>query len=120
MANPLGEGGGDNPRVTSKFDRMHGHPRKAGKVGHPGGTAHPGEGHMKHEEHEPGFAHERHAPTKVTEHPHGKQHTYAHDHPAMSGLEHGARAKHPMHDGEQAGYENEHGYHGRGPMDVKK
>lgn len=29
----------ENPKVTSKFDRMHGHPRKPGHVTHPGGTA---------------------------------------------------------------------------------
>jgi hypothetical protein len=30
---------GDNPRVTSKFDRDGGKPRTPGKVEHPGGTA---------------------------------------------------------------------------------
>lgn len=30
----------ENPKVTSKFDRSHGHPRKAAKVAKPGGAAH--------------------------------------------------------------------------------
>jgi hypothetical protein len=29
----------ENPKVTSKFDRMHGEPRKPGTVTHPGGVA---------------------------------------------------------------------------------
>lgn len=29
----------ENPKVTSKFDRAHGHPRKPGKVAKPGGYA---------------------------------------------------------------------------------
>lgn len=32
----------ENPKVTSKFDRMHGHPRVPGHVSKPGGTASPG------------------------------------------------------------------------------
>lgn len=107
MANPLGEGGGENPHVTSKFDRDHGMPRTPGKVGKPGDKA------------EPTFAHERHAPSEVHHHDHGTQHTYHHDHPAMGGMHHGAKAKHPMHDGTQEHYEDEHGYHGRGPMDAE-
>lgn len=91
---------GENPHVTSKFDRDHGMPRTPGKAEHPGDTA------------EPTFAHERHAPTKVEHASHGTVHHYGVDHPAMGGLEHGARAKHPTHDKEQAEYENEHGHHG--------
>lgn len=36
---------GENPKVTSKFDRMHGHPRVPGGVSKPGGTAPIGSGH---------------------------------------------------------------------------
>lgn len=116
---------GENPRVTSKFDRMHGHPRTPGKVHSPGGEAHPGSGHggvgmERHHEHDHALHHERHAPSKVQVHEHGKQHTYEHDHPAMGGMHHGSKAKHPFHDGTQGAYEDEHEYHGRGPMDPGK
>jgi hypothetical protein len=70
----------DNPPVTSKFDRNHGEPRSPGKVERPGGVA------------EPTFADTRHAPTAVMA---NGAHHYAPDHPAMGGLHHGAKAKHP-------------------------
>ncbi len=44
MANVKGAGDTsmrENPKVTSKFDRMHGKPRTPGTVTHPGGTAAP-------------------------------------------------------------------------------
>lgn len=116
---------GENPRVTSKFDRMQGHPRTPGKVGEPGGTTEPGAGHSggvsldRHSDYDPGLNHNRTGPSKIQHHEHGTQHTYHHDHPAMSGLHHGAKAKHPFHDGTQGAYEDEHEYHGRGPMDAK-
>lgn len=89
----------ENPHVTSKFDRMHGHPRTPSKVERPGDPA------------EPMFAHERVAPSKVEHKEHGTVHHYEPGHPALGGLEHGTRAKHPTHDEEQAAYEREHGYH---------
>lgn len=91
---------GENPHVTSKFDRDHGEPRTPGKVSHPGGEA------------QPSFSHSRHEPTSKHHDEHGTVHHYAPDHPAMAGLEHGAKAKHPMHDKEQAHYEEAHGYSG--------
>jgi hypothetical protein len=86
--------------VTSKFDRDGGKPRTPGKVGHAGGTT------------EPTFGHERVAPTSAHHAEHGKVHHYAPEHPAMGGLNHGTKAKHPTHDAEQAAYENSHGYNG--------
>jgi hypothetical protein len=94
------DGHGDNPSVTSKFDRDHGEPRSPGKVGTPGGTA------------EPTFAHKRVAPTSVTHAAHGKVHHYGHDHPAMGGQHHGTKPIHPTHDATQASYEK-HGYGGK-------
>lgn len=68
---------------------------------------------------EAAFGHERVPPTKVTHHSHGTQHTYSHEHPAMGGMHHGTKAKHHMHNETQESYEQEHGYHGRGPMDAE-
>lgn len=74
---------GENPEVTSKAMRDHGMPRTPGKVGGPGEVA------------EPTHSHERHAPSDSKQMEHGKVHTFAHDHPAMGGMHHGAVAKHP-------------------------
>jgi hypothetical protein len=90
----------DNPPVTSKAMRTHGMPRHPTAVGHAGGTT------------EPGMAHERHAPSKAHHAEHGTVHTYSPDHPAMAGMHHGAKAKHPMHNSEQDTYEG-HGYGGK-------
>jgi hypothetical protein len=92
---------GENPHVTSKFDRMHGHPRKPSQVVMPGGTAEP---MFKNERHEPSHKH-------VTEDGH-KVHGYEHDHPAMGGMADGAKAVHPTHVESQEAYEK-HGYGGK-------
>lgn len=48
-----------NPKVTSKFDRMHGQPRTPAKVTHPGGTAAPtGTKHSGFNEHGHMYPHE--------------------------------------------------------------
>lgn len=94
------DGVGENPHVTSKYDRDGGMPRSPGKVGSPGHTA------------EPTFGHERVAPSKVEHAAHGKVHHYAPDHPAMGGLHHGTKAVHPTHDAERSAYEK-HGYGGK-------
>ena len=107
MSKPVAGAGesrtGENPHVTSKFDRSHGRPREPGHVSAPGGTAEP--------KAEPAVKHERHAPSEVHHKEHGKVHTYHHDHPAMAGQHHGARAKHPFNDAAQEAYEHE-GYGG--------
>jgi hypothetical protein len=100
MANPLGEGGSENPPVHSKGETWHGKPWSPGKAEHPGDVA------------EPAFKHERHEPSRVEHKEHGTVHHYHHDHPAMAGAHHGSKAKHPHHDAEQAAYEK-HGYGGK-------
>lgn len=108
MAKPMVRGsgsdasGGENPTVHSK-GQHHGIPRTPGHVGKPGGTT------------EPTFGHERVGPTSaVHHHENHTQHGYSPDHPAMGGLHHGTRAKHPTHDAGQAAYEG-HGYGGKVP-----
>lgn len=95
-----GEGRGENPTVTSKFDRDGGEPRTPAKVDKPGNPA------------DPTFAHGRHAPSRVEHAAHGTVHHYGPDHPAMGGMHHGAKAVHPHHDAEQAAHES-HGHGGK-------
>lgn len=90
---------GENPSVTSKFDRSGGMPRTPAKVGGPGKTA------------EPPIHHHRISPTRVKHAEHGKVHTYSPDHPTMGGQHHGAKPRHPTNDPAQEAYEK-HGYGG--------
>jgi hypothetical protein len=106
VAGAGGSSSGENPTVHSKGETYHGKPHSPSKVAGPGDVS-------------PKFGHERHAPSSSHKAGHGTVHHYEPGHPAMGGLHHGAKAKHPSHDVKQAAYENEHGLHGRGPMDVK-
>lgn len=91
-----GEGGSENPPVHSKAGTNHGMPREAPRLGHRGESV---------DEHPLEFA--RHAPSAS----HGNVHRYAPNHPAMAGMEHGAKAVHPYNDAKQQEYEH-HGYTG--------
>lgn len=93
----------ENPHVTSKAMRTHGMPRSPGHVSSPGGTTMPSE---------KGLHHERHDPSHVDHKEHATVHTYSPDHPAMGGMHHGSKARHPMHEREQETYEG-HGYGGK-------
>lgn len=106
MADVAGAGDsrtGENPKVTSKFDRMHGKPRTPGQVASPGGTATPGK--------DKPIENARHSPSASRQGDEGRIHSYGHDHPAMGGLHRGARARHPTNDAGQDSYEK-HGYGG--------
>lgn len=72
----------ENPKVTSKFDRMHGQPRTVTPVSSPGGTTSPGPG--------------RSMPTARSTTP--REHTAVTYHPNEHGrMERGERAEHPTH-----------------------
>lgn len=70
----------DNPKVTSKFDRMHGQPRSVTPVSSPGGTTSPGGGHGTTRGHTP------------------REHNSVSYHPNEHGrMDRGERAEHPTH-----------------------